>query len=89
MPEYSHWQRKYQEMLALRKKAEEAEAPFLKLAAEIARERDGLATGDGIRLEENQVLFTCRGTGIYSHDEWGETFPVELLISKAAETLKT
>jgi hypothetical protein len=83
-----HWVTKYREMLELQKKAEEAEKPFRELAAEIAREQDEMATGESIVFKEKSVVFGCRGTGIYSHDEWCEEFPVELLFERAATKMR-
>jgi hypothetical protein len=78
---------KYEEMLALRKRADEAEAVFRKIAEDIAHKRAPLASCDSIVFKEDKVFFSCRGTGIYSHDEWMEEFPVELLLQRAAEVL--
>lgn len=83
-----HWVTKYREMLELRRQADEAEKAFTDLAWEIAQEQDEMASRESLIFEEKRVRFSCRGTGIYSQEEWYEEFPVELLFDRAATKMR-
>lgn len=82
---------KYKEMLALKAEISimnanlaQLEEPFRKAVSEIAFESGELVSADVI-FKENEVHFSCHGTGIYSHEEWFEHFPVEELLERASK----
>jgi len=65
------------------KKAIEASKPWIEWAYEVARETRGLEGNGEVRFEKTRFRIACKGTGIYSHEEWFENFPIELLLAKA------
>jgi hypothetical protein len=64
-----------------RKKAMEASKPWEEAARRVARSR-GLYGSGAILLEKTRFRILCRGTGIYAHEEWWESFPIELLMAE-------
>jgi hypothetical protein len=71
----------YQKVVKQLVDAKKAQEPWIEVALQIARERSELASGE-IVLEENQVRFSCQGTGIYSQEGWWESFPIHLLLER-------
>jgi hypothetical protein len=73
---------------AAQKKAVEASKEWEVLANQVADELKGLkghasvCSGE-LRFEKDRFSILCNGTGIYSHEQWWEDFPIEPLLKKA------
>lgn len=83
----------YEKILALRqtaceadKKACESEGPWAEMANRIAHETKGLIGHGRVTFEKTRFLLLCEGTGIYQHESWWESFPIELLLNKMRES---
>lgn len=63
-------------------KADAAAKPWEEAARKIAHETKGLQGSGQVRFEKTRFRIACQGTGIYSHEEWWEDFPVELLLAE-------
>jgi len=83
----------YDTLLSLRheadaadRKASEAEEPWKEMAYKIAFEMKGLCGRGEVRFERDRFLVPCHGTGIYSHEMWWESFPIEPLLNRMRES---
>lgn len=83
----------YDKMLALgaeaaaaQRKAADAERPWKELAYKIAMETRGIYGSGYVRFEKDRFRISCQGTGIHSDEEWWESFPAELLISRMRQS---
>lgn len=78
----------YKALLELQKKAEEAQKtahtagdPWRAAALEIARDRTDVPVSE-VFFKEDRIEYLCHGTGIYSEEEWIESYPIAMLFQK-------
>jgi hypothetical protein len=71
----------HREIAMLHLKAFNMEKDWKPEALKIARERIGLPIKDVI-FEYDKIVVCCHGTGIYSTEEWYESYPIELLFKR-------
>lgn len=76
----------WEDVATAEKMAAEASKPWEELAHKIAQETKGLEGHGEVRFEKTRFRIACQGTGIYSHEEWWEDFPIELLLEKMRES---
>lgn len=62
--------------------ASEAAKPWEDAAHRVAKELKGLEGYGEVRFERTRFRIACQGTGIYSHEEWWEDFPIEPLLAE-------